>query len=79
VLERNKKRHQWLKGVEDRLPEPIAYSGAATTEKGIVYVGGDNEKGISAKAFLLGWNSKKEKPEITKQRPPLLWSLAIFL
>ena len=70
VLERNKIKYQWLKGIEDRLPEPIAYSGAATTEKGIVYVGGDNENGISAKAYLLSWNTKKEKPEF-KSLPDL--------
>src|SRR5690242_14600786 len=41
-------RYVWDKAVTGRLPEKIAYSGYTSTEKGIVYAGGENESGISA-------------------------------
>ena len=41
----------WNKKVKNTLPEPIAYCGNTSTDSGIVYVGGENENGISDKAF----------------------------
>jgi N-acetylneuraminate epimerase len=39
-----------------QLPFTIAYSANCSTEKGIIYAGGENEAGISSKVFLLNWN-----------------------
>ena len=40
-------------GLRFTLPEPIAYAACCTTPGGIVYAGGENEQGISRKAWLL--------------------------
>lgn len=36
-----------------KLPEPIAYPAVCSTAKGIVYAGGENSNGLSAKAWLI--------------------------
>lgn len=59
VLEKNGNEYRWNKKVKDTLPEPIAYCGTTSTGKGIVYIGGENQNGISNKCFLLNWNSQK--------------------
>lgn len=64
VLEKNKDQYQWNKKNSISLPEPIAYSGSTSTSLGIVYVGGENEKGLSKKAYLLKWNSKQNEIEL---------------
>lgn len=43
-----------------QLPFPIAYTANCSTEKGIVYAGGENESGLSNKVFLLNWDGSKE-------------------
>lgn len=60
VLEKKGNAFVWNKKNTAPLPQPIAYAGAATTGKGVVYVGGDNESGISNKAYLLKWISSKQ-------------------
>ena len=47
VLEKKGKKFVWNQHAKYTLPEPIAYCGSTSTEKGIVYAGGENEKGIS--------------------------------
>lgn len=49
-----------------KLPEPVAYCGNTSTPDGIVYAGGENNKGISNKAFLLKWNTEHHQPEINE-------------
>jgi len=68
VLEKTEDGFHWNKKVTNTLPEPIAYPGNITTNKGIVYVGGENENGLSNKAFILNWNADKNKVE-TKSLP----------
>lgn len=53
-----KKRGQKLSLVTDeyQLPENIAYAASCSTPKGVLYVGGESEKGISDKVFLLKWD-----------------------
>lgn len=70
VLERKGNGFVWNNKNTTTLPEPIAYAGAASTEKGVVYVGGDNEKGISSKAYLLKWVASRQKVDI-QQLPDL--------
>ncbi len=53
-----------------KLPEAIAYSAVCSTSDGVIYVGGENENGISNKVWMLQWNQhKKEIHFITY--PPL--------
>jgi N-acetylneuraminate epimerase len=58
VLEKKGNEYCWKKNVKSVLPEPVAYCGNASTSSGIVYIGGENENGISNKCFLLKWNEK---------------------
>jgi N-acetylneuraminate epimerase len=53
-----KKRGQKLSLVTDeyQLPENIAYAASCSTPKGVLYAGGESEKGISDKVFLLKWD-----------------------
>lgn len=61
VLQKDGVNFLWNKKVINKLPEPIAYCGSTSTAKGIVYVGGENENGISNKCYLLKWNAKKNE------------------
>lgn len=63
VLENNNNQYIWNKKIS-KLPEAIAYSGNTATSSGIVYVGGENENGLSKKAFILNWNQDKNEVEI---------------
>ncbi len=40
------------------LPNSMAYGASVSTPKGIVCLGGENEKGLSKQAFLMLWNKK---------------------
>jgi N-acetylneuraminate epimerase len=53
-----------------KLPHAIAYSASCSAKKGIVYAGGENEDGISNKAFLLQWDAAKASI-VTKGLPDL--------
>src|SRR6185312_6420233 len=64
VLQKKGKNFVWNKKVKNTLPEPIAYCGNTSTDSGIVYVGGENENGISDKAFIIKRNSAKNEIDI---------------
>lgn len=68
VLEKTGDDFHWNKKVATTLPQPIAYPGNTSTNKGIVYVGGENENGLSNKAYILNWNADKNEVE-TKSLP----------
>jgi N-acetylneuraminate epimerase len=70
VLEKKGYEYYWNKHVKSALPESMAYCGNTSTPSGIVYVGGENENGISNKCFLLKWN-KKENAVDVKPLPDL--------
>lgn len=53
-----------------KLPFSIAYSATCSTPNGILSVGGENENGISDKAFFIEWNAKNETINI-KELPNL--------
>ena len=44
-----------------KLDYPVAYGASVTTPLGVVYMGGSNGKQIFSKAFLLNWDSEKNK------------------
>ena len=54
------------------MPEAIAYCGNTSTDLGVVYVGGENEKGISNKAFIINWIAEKNEINV-RQLPTSLW------
>ncbi|MDN3672921.1 galactose oxidase [Flavobacterium branchiarum] len=64
VLQKTGDQYAWNKNVLTTLPEPIAYSGNTATNLGVVYVGGENENGLSNKAYILNWNANKNEVEI---------------
>lgn len=64
VLQKTGHQYTWNKNVQTTLPEPIAYSGNTATNLGVVYVGGENENGLSNKAYILNWNASKNEVEI---------------
>lgn len=64
VLQKCNNIYSWNKEVKSTLPEPIAYCGSTSTDLGVVYVGGENENGLSNKAFILKWNASKNEVEI---------------
>lgn len=64
VLEKKGNKYEWNKKVKSVLPDPIAYCGNTSTPSGIVYVGGENEKGISNKCFLLKWDEEKNAIDV---------------
>ena len=64
VLQRCNDTYNWNKNVRSTLPEPIAYCGSTSTDLGVIYVGGENENGLSNKAFLLKWNALKNEVEV---------------
>ncbi|MFV5685644.1 galactose oxidase [Flavobacterium sp. GB2R13] len=68
VLQKCNDTYSWNKNVHSTLPEPIAYCGSTSTDFGVVYVGGENENGLSNKAFILKWNLSKNEVE-TKPLP----------
>lgn len=63
VLEKCKDTFTWNAAVKSELVEPIAYCGSTSTNLGVVYVGGENENGLSNKAYLLKWNAAKKEVE----------------
>ncbi len=52
------------------LPENIAYPASCSTPKGVLYAGGENEKGISDKVWLMQWDEKR-KEILFKELPAL--------
>lgn len=52
------------------LPDKIAYPASCTTPNGVLYAGGENETGISDKAFLLKWDDTT-KSAVAEQLPAL--------
>ena len=63
VLAKCKDKFTWIAAVKSELEEPIAYCGTTSTDLGVVYVGGENENGLSNKSFLLKWNATKKEVE----------------
>ncbi|MFV8343650.1 galactose oxidase [Flavobacterium sp. XS2P39] len=68
VLHKCNNKYSWNKEVKNTLAEPIAYCGSTSTDLGVVYVGGENENGLSNKTFILKWNPATSEVE-TKSLP----------
>ncbi|WP_215224946.1 sodium:solute symporter family transporter [Echinicola shivajiensis] len=66
VLEREEGNYKWREGISLKLPQNIAYGLSISTSKGVLCIGGENERGALDEAFLLQWDPilkqiKKEK------------------
>lgn len=75
VLQKCKDQFSWIAAVKSELPEAIAYCGSTATKFGVVYVGGENENGLSNKSYLLKWNADTEEVE-TKSLPDFPLAIA---
>lgn len=64
VLQKQNGVFVWNKQVSSKLPEPIAYCGNTSTNLGIVCVGGENEMGLSKKAFILKFNADTNQVDV---------------
>ena len=70
ILQKRGGQFVWNNAVEETLPEAIAYCGNTATDFGVVYAGGENEKGLSKNAFVLNWDPTKHKV-VVKTLPDL--------
>lgn len=61
ILEQTRNTFSWNKQ-KAYLPEPIAYCGNTSTKFGLVYAGGENEKGLSNQVFLMTWDDAQQIP-----------------
>lgn len=61
---------QWLDTRAFKLPAATAYGANINTGQGIVYLGGENENGISQSAYVLQWNERLQQIAI-KNLPDL--------
>lgn len=61
ILEQTGNTFSWDKQ-KAYLPEAIAYCGNTSTKFGLVYAGGENEKGLSNQVFLMTWDSDQQIP-----------------
>ncbi len=64
VLQKKNGKYAWNKNISVRLPQAIAYCGNTSTPLGIVYAGGENETGLSDKAYLMKLNPRRGLVEI---------------
>jgi SSS family solute:Na+ symporter len=53
-----------------KLPVPLAYAASATTEAGILLIGGENEEGIHSVVYLVSWDALKMEVSV-KTMPSL--------
>lgn len=59
----SRSEYRWLDDNEigAQLPEPVGYGASVSTEWGVVGLGGENEQGLSRRAFLIGWFGDSEE------------------
>ena len=71
IMHINKKgKCSWVNNGEYKLKENLAYGASVQMKEGIVFIGGENENGISKKVFLLHGNDLQKKI-VTKDLPEL--------
>jgi N-acetylneuraminic acid mutarotase len=65
ILQQLDSKYVWNKKARAKLPEPIAYCGNTSTQSGIVYAGGENEAGLSKKAFLIKFSIIENRIQVS--------------
>lgn len=68
LLEEGEGEYRWIQG--GHLPRPIAYGACASTEHGVVCLGGNDEDQCFADSFLLKWQ-EESKSVVLETLPPL--------
>ncbi|HEY4206198.1 MAG TPA: hypothetical protein VGM31_05260 [Puia sp.] len=48
------------------LPENTAYGASVSTPQGVIYIGGENEDGVSARVYCLQWDSVARKVRVRR-------------
>ncbi|MBE9463626.1 sodium/solute symporter [Dyadobacter subterraneus] len=59
VLKKSKDSYQWITSKTTHLKEKTAYGASVSMPDGIVCLGGEQQTGISKKAFLMQWDASK--------------------
>lgn len=75
VLKKTGDEYQWLSSGEHKLPKPLAYGSAVSTNTGVVLIGGDNENGEQKNVYRLNWNPNTKKVAI-EELTNLPWALS---
>lgn len=65
---------EWFNVVKYKLKEPVAYGAAVSSPKGVICIGGENDRGVSANVFLIRWDEVSETL-ITDDLPSLPYEL----
>ena len=65
---------EWFNKRKYKLKEPVAYGAAVSSPKGIICIGGENDRGVSANVFLIRWDEVSETL-ITDDLPSLPYAL----
>jgi cyclically-permuted mutarotase family protein len=66
ILQKFESNYEWNGKFNAKLPFPIAYCGNTSTPRGIVYAGGENDNGLSKKAFLINFFSLSNQIDINE-------------
>ena len=79
VLQKKNGEYVWNEKLTAKLPEPTGYCGNTSTPYGVVYAGGENNQGLSYKAYLIKFNSLKTQVKVERlpDLPLALTNLAL--
>lgn len=69
--------YQWHTHPQYRLPIPLAYGVAVSTEEGVLCIGGNNQNLVSNRVFLIQWNPESKQVHV-KEKPPMPHPLAMM-
>lgn len=75
VLKKTADEYQWISTGEYQLPKPLAYGSSVSTNKGVVFIGGENQNGKQKDVYRITWNPDTHTvtfEELTK----LPWALS---
>ena len=75
ILQKKGNSFEWVEGINETLPIPLAYGASVSTPEGMLIIGGNNANGIYSNVYLLKWNPQTKDLVITEQ-PPLPVPLA---
>lgn len=64
------KRHRWVAGESFKLPRPLAYGVAVSTDQGVLCIGGGDSSQSYADCFMLSWDGASRK--VTRKALPAL-------
>ena len=78
VLEKTAEgEYRWHTDPQFKLPMPLAYGVAVSTDEGVLCMGGNNQDMVSDQVLLIQWNSETRQISI-EEKPPMPISLAMM-